>query len=99
TEDSDREMWLVDGQPRGFRFPTPSERELRRRSEQSGRNVVTALAAREMDDVELRLRDMERLGIDIQLLHNTSGIEQLTDRPEVEAALCRSWNRWLADIW
>jgi len=32
-------------------------------------------------------------------LHNTICIEQLTDRPEVEAALYRSWNRWLANIW
>jgi uncharacterized protein len=99
TDGSGREMWLVDGQPRGFRFPTLSEQELRRRSEQSGRDIVTALAAREMDDVELRVADMDRLGIDVQVLHNTICIEQLTDRPEVEAALCRSWNRWLADIW
>src|SRR4051812_22265541 len=97
--DSSREMWIIDGNPRGFRFPTLSEQELRRRSEQSGRDVVTALAAREMDDVELRLQDMDRLGIDVQVLHNTICIEQLTDRPEVEVALCRSWNRWLADIW
>ena len=47
--DAGREMWLIDGQPRGFRFPTLSEQELRRRSEQSGRDVVTALAARESD--------------------------------------------------
>src|SRR5437667_7212780 len=97
--DSGREVWLVDGKPRGFRFPTLSEQELRRRSAQSGRDVVTALAAREMDDVDLRVKDMDRLGIDIQVLHNTICIEQLTDRPEVDLALCRSWNRWLADIW
>jgi predicted TIM-barrel fold metal-dependent hydrolase len=52
-----------------------------------------------MDDVELRLKDMDRLGIDIQVLHNTIAIEQISDRPEVDLALCRSWNRWLADIW
>jgi predicted TIM-barrel fold metal-dependent hydrolase len=96
---SSREMWMIDGQPRGFRFPTLTEQELRRRSEQSGRDVVTALAAREMDDVELRLQDMDRLGIDVQVLHNTICIEQLTDRPEIDVALCRSWNRWLWDIW
>ncbi|HZT06525.1 MAG TPA: amidohydrolase family protein [Chloroflexota bacterium] len=99
TDETGREMWMIDGQPRGFRFPTLSEQELRRRSERSGRDVVTALAAREMDDVELRIRDMDRLGIDIQVLHNTICIEQLTDRPDADVALCRSWNRWLADIW
>src|SRR6476660_6384616 len=69
--DSGRETWMVDGQPRGFRFPTLTEQELRRRSDRSGRDVVTPLAAREMDDVELRLKDMDRLGIDVQVLHNT----------------------------
>jgi predicted TIM-barrel fold metal-dependent hydrolase len=94
-----RDYWQIDGKFRGFRFPTLTEQELRRRSEQSGRDVVTAQASREMDDVSLRLADMDRLGIDIQVLHNTICIEQLTDRPEFEVPLCRSWNRWLADIW
>ncbi len=94
-----REHWLIDGKARGFRFPTLTEQELRRRSERSGRDVVTPRAAREMDDVALRLADMDRLGIDIQVLHNTIGIEQLTDQPAIDVALCLSWNRWLADIW
>ena len=41
---------------------------------------------------------MDELGIDIQVLHNTFWIEQITTRPEVETALCWSWNRWLADV-
>ena len=98
-DDSSRQYWVIDGKIRGFRFPTLTEQQLIQRSEQSGRDVVTPKAAREMDDVELRLRDMDRLGIDVQVLHNTICIEQLTERPDVEVALCRSWNRWLANIW
>ena len=94
-----RERWMIEGKFKGFRFPTLTEQELRRRSEVSGRDVVTPQAAREMDDVGLRLRDMDRLGIDVQVLHNTICIEQLTDRPDLDVALCRSWNRWLANIW
>lgn len=97
--ESTREHWMIDGKIRGFRFPTLTEQELAKRSERTGRDMLTARAAREMDDVELRLRDMDRLRIDIQVLHNTIFIEQLTDRTEVEVALCRSWNRWLAEIW
>ncbi len=93
------ERWLIDGKLRGLRPLTLTEQELARQSERTGRDVVTTQAARQMDDVELRLKDMDRLGIDIQVLHNTIGIEQLSDRPEVDVALCRSWNRWLADIW
>jgi len=33
------------------------------------------------------------------VLHNTMFIEPATDRAVVEVALCKSWNRWLADIW
>ena len=94
-----RDQWMIDGRPRGFRFPTLTEQELRRRSDRAGRDFVTPQAAREMDDVGLRLTEMDRLGVDVQVLHNTIGIEQLTDRPEIDLALCRSWNRWLADIW
>jgi predicted TIM-barrel fold metal-dependent hydrolase len=93
------ERWLVDGKIRGLRPPSLSEQELARQTARTGRDVVTTAASRQMDDVELRLRDMDRLGIDIQVLHNTIGIEQFSDRPEVDVALCRSWNRWLADIW
>ena len=42
---------------------------------------------------------MDQIGIDVQVLHNTMFIERVTDRAAVEVALCKSWNRWLADIW
>src|SRR5690348_5662081 len=54
-----RERWLIEGKFKGFRFPTLTEKELQHRSEVSGRNVVTPLAARELDDVGLRLADMD----------------------------------------
>lgn len=97
--DSRRQRWLIDGKARGFRFPAFTEKELAERSRRTGRSVETPQAAREMDDIDLRLRDMDRLGIDIQVLHNTIFIEQLTDRPEVDVALCRSWNRWMGEVW
>ena len=97
--DEGHERWMIDGKLRGLRFATLTEQEATRRAERTGRNVATLLAAREMDDVELRLQDMDRLGIDIQVLHNTIGIDSLTERPEIDLALCRSRNRWLTEIW
>lgn len=94
-----REYWVVDGKVRGFRFPTLSEMQLRERSQRSGRNVETPQESREMDNVSLRLQHMDKLGIDTQVLHNTLFIEQVTDRPEVDVAICRSWNRWMAGVW
>jgi predicted TIM-barrel fold metal-dependent hydrolase len=54
---------------------------------------------REAENVEARLRHMDELGIDIQVLYPTVFIEQIADRAEVEVALCKAYNRWLADIW
>ncbi len=98
-ESPPKRYWQVDGKIRGLQPQSLSEMELEERSRRSGKNIVTPQAAREMDDVELRLRDMDRLGIDIQVLHNTLWIEQVTERPEIERAMCRSWNRWLGEIW
>ena len=75
-----------------------TERELHEFAQRAGRNFETPQAARELDDVEMRLKHMDELGIDVQVLHNTFWIERITTRPEAEIALCRSWNRWLADI-
>lgn len=94
-----RDYWVIDGKIRGFRFPTLSERELAERSQLVGRNLETPQEAREMDNVALRLQHMDALGIDIQVLHNTLFIEQVTDRPSAEIAICGAWNRWMADIW
>ena len=93
------QFWLVDGKVRGFRFPAFSAAELEKRSRQVGRKFADAQESREMGNVDLRLEHMERSGIDIQVLHNTMFIEPATDRAVVEVALCKSWNRWLADIW
>ena len=98
-DDPPKRYWQVDGKIRGLQPQSLSEMELVERSRKSGKNIVTPQAAREMDDVKLRLRDMDRLGIDVQVLHNTLWIEQVTDRPDVEIAMNRGWNRWLADIW
>jgi len=93
------QFWLIDGKVRGFRFPVFSNAELEKRSRQVGRKFADAQESREMANVGLRLEHMDQIGIDVQVLHNTMFIEQVTDRAAVEVALCKSWNRWLADIW
>ena len=98
SEDPTRQYWVIDDKIAGFRFLTLSERELHEFAQRAGRNFETPRAARELDDVDLRLKHMDELGIDVQVLHNTFWIERITTRPEAEVALCRSWNRWLADI-
>ena len=97
--DPTKEFWVIEEKIRGLRFPTLSEQQLLDMSVRAGRRMNTPSEARQMDDVDLRLDEMDKLGIDIQVLHNTLWIEQVSATPDVEAALCRSWSRWLADIW
>jgi len=97
--DPAKQWWSIEGKIRGLRFPTLSEQQLTEQSQQTGKSVAAPLAAREMDDVSLRLKHMDELGVDIQILHNTMYIEPVAQKPDVEAALSRSWNRWLAEIW
>ncbi len=93
------QFWVIDGKVKGFRFPAFSSEQLEKLSQRVGRKFADAQAARELGNVELRLEHMDKTGVDIQVLHNTMFIESATDRAAVEVALCRSWNRWLADIW
>jgi len=59
----------------------------------------TSRETRELEDVEARLSHMDSLGVDIQVLYPSLFLRTLTPLPHVDTALCRSYNRWLADIW
>ena len=78
------ESWLIDGTYLG-----------------KARNVGadTSREAREMEDINARLRHMDELNIDIQVLYPTVFLRPFTRRPEVELGVTRSYNRWLVDIW
>jgi predicted TIM-barrel fold metal-dependent hydrolase len=78
-----RQFWLIDG-----------------RVFSRGVNVNPAIpaAVREMRDIETRLRHMDELEIDIQVLYPSLFLRALTNRPEIDVALCRSYNRWLAAL-
>lgn len=79
-----RNFWIIDGRLIGGR-------------DNIGRE--TPKESREMADIDARLRHMDEIGTDVQVLYPTLFLRPVTDRPEVELALCRSYNRWLADIW
>src|SRR6266550_7252111 len=78
------EYWLVDG-------------TLRLKSRNVGKN--TPVESRELRDSSARLKHMDELGVDVQVIFPTMFIIPLTARPEIELALGRSYNRWMADIW
>ncbi|MGH7793625.1 MAG: amidohydrolase family protein [Candidatus Binatia bacterium] len=76
--------WVIDGK-RQVRFI--------RSDKDSGTTVET----RELLDVKARLKHMDALGTDIQVIYPTLFLMEATEKPEINAALRRSYNRWLGD--
>jgi predicted TIM-barrel fold metal-dependent hydrolase len=76
--------WFIDGQiyPRRIR---------------DDQATGTTTGTRELSDVAARLRHMDQLNVDVQVIYPTLLLHEFTRRPEVETALCESYNRWMAD--
>ncbi len=90
-------FWLIDGNvfPKplgkgGFRLITPSQ------TEWESKRTDLQIACREMTDIPGRLADMDRLGIDKQIVFPTLFLVYVTDDPQLEIALCRAYNRFVA---
>jgi predicted TIM-barrel fold metal-dependent hydrolase len=93
-------FWLIDGnifpKPAGrgsYNLMTPSLP-----GQESERGGVT-IPCRELTDIEARLADMDRLGIETQVVYPTLFLIYLTDDVSLEIALCKAYNRWLAEAW
>lgn len=78
--------WVIDGQLR-----------LRRNRDHTPTNTVRE--ARELSDIGTRLRHMDELGVDIHVIYPTLFLMQVSGRAEVEVALCKAYNRWMATKW
>ena len=50
-----------------------------------------------MLDIDVRLRHMDELGIDVQVIYPTLLLSEPAEHAEVELAITRSYNKWLAD--
>ena len=59
----------------------------------------TSQESREMANIDSRLQHMDEIGTAVQVLYPTLFLRPVTDDPRIELALCRSYNRWMADIW
>ena len=93
------EYWLVDGKIRGLIRVVLTAQDLDDIAKRTGRVMATPRETREMENVPARLRHMDELGIDIQVLYPTMFIELVADKVEWETAICKGYNRWLSDIY
>jgi uncharacterized protein len=90
-------FWLIDGAvvPRTtgkglslFGTPTTSHH---------ARRKPFAVASQELTDIQERLSDLDRFGIETQLINSTLLNATLSPDIEFEHALCRAYNTWIAD--
>lgn len=93
-------FWLIDGEiyPKAggkgsFALVTPSAQKV-----QVGRKDSTP-ATREMTDIPGRLADMDKLNTAAQVVYPTLFLVYNTKDRELEVALCRAYNRFLAQAW
>ncbi|HEY7064205.1 MAG TPA: amidohydrolase family protein [Chloroflexota bacterium] len=92
-------FWFIDGKTRGLARSVLTAQQFAELSARAGRRMDTSEETRAAENVPARLHHMDELGIDVQVLYPTVFIESIADKAEVEIALCKAYNRWLADIW
>lgn len=96
--------------PASMTVSDPNEKGVMREVWRVGRRAIprrvfpiertgTTDETRELLSIESRLRHMEALGVDVHVLYPTIFLNPVTSDPDVEAALYKSYNRWMADIW
>jgi predicted TIM-barrel fold metal-dependent hydrolase len=78
------QYWLIEG-------------KVQSKGSNVGGDVPTEAAT--LADVKRRLDHMDQVGIDVQVLFPSLFLRPLTTNHDVEFALVRSYNRWLADTW
>lgn len=83
TSDSGRAFWIIEGQIHPRDVGNPD----------------IPAAIRELRDVPGRLLDMDASQVDVQVIYPTLFLQGLPSlRPEVQAALCGSYNRWMGEV-
>ena len=90
-------VWLIDGEtyPKlvgkgGTIFRTPTLMD-------SAKLKRETIGAQEMTDVDARVKDMDRMGVTTQVVFPTLFLTTTTDDLQLEAALLRAYNSYLAD--
>jgi predicted TIM-barrel fold metal-dependent hydrolase len=76
--------WLIDGHRKSRKIRDDSK-------------SLTKVEARELLDIDVRLRHMDELGVGIQVIYPTLMLVEPAEHAEVELELVRSYNRWLAE--
>ena len=81
-------FWLIDKKVRHF-GATPATGKI-------AKSKSFSLDCQQITDVAARIGAMDRLNIDAQIIHPSFCLSTMTEDPELEAALMRSYNSFMA---
>jgi predicted TIM-barrel fold metal-dependent hydrolase len=90
--------WVIDG----ALFPKPHGRggmSLATPPMNEQEAVEADWACRSLASPETRLAHKDRMGVGVQVIYPTLFIAYLTEDAALEVALCRAYNRFMADVW
>ena len=90
-------MWLIDGHI----FPRTAGRGsafLVTPVEQTFVQEMPDIGARDMTDLDSRITEMDSLGTETQIVFPTLFLTYLTDDADLEIALCKAYNRHMAEV-
>ncbi len=91
-----KKWWLIDGRRREAPYPGGGTAALLGPYTD---DIALDDDAKFLLDVQARVRHMDELGTDIQVLYPTLFLGPMTDNPDIDVALRKSYNRWMADVW
>jgi len=99
TESGRDVFWLIDGnifpKPGGTKGSMALHTPTRTKSELA--RTDSTVGTRELTDIPGRLSDMDKGGMEVQVVYPTIFLAYITDDVELEIALCRAWNSFMGD--
>jgi len=91
-----KKSWAIDGKL--YSAPYPGGGRFSHLGPHSD-SVELSDDAKFLLDVNARVCHMDKLGTDIQVLYPTIFLAPVSEKAEVEHAVRKSYNRWMADVW
>ena len=92
-------VWLIDGVAVPKRVGRGSFAIAVGGSDSENARTDIQSSVRYITDPEQRVRDMDARGVDLEVVYPTMLLAYVTDDVELEVAICKAYNRYMADAW
>ena len=93
------QVWLIDGMAVPKRFGKGSALVAVGGSDRENARTDIAASVRYVTDPEARVRDMDKRGVETEVVYPTLLLSYLEVDVALEVAVCQAYNRFLAEAW